>query len=111
MNIPRAVWILLLVVSCVLVGCAQTVSTLPPNAPDPTTYVRVTYGDPLTLDPALDYEGAGATILLNTYDRLIAFNKSDPTSYVPELAIEVPSVENGGISADGVTYTFNMGEW
>jgi peptide/nickel transport system substrate-binding protein len=29
-------------------------------------------------------------------------------NYVPALAMEVPSVDNGGVSADGKTFTFNI---
>ncbi len=39
---------------------------------------------------------------------LIISNFTDPTSFVPALALEVPSVENGLISEDGLTYTFNI---
>ena len=31
-----------------------------------------------------------------------------PTEFIPQLATEVPSLENGGISADGMTYTFKI---
>ncbi|MBI3979698.1 MAG: peptide ABC transporter substrate-binding protein [Chloroflexi bacterium] len=33
---------------------------------------------------------------------------TDEGKYVPDLATEVPSVQNGGISADGTTYTFKL---
>jgi peptide/nickel transport system substrate-binding protein len=41
---------------------------------------------------------------------LIYYNHSDGTTYVPQLATEVPSVENGGISEDGLTYVFHIRE-
>jgi peptide/nickel transport system substrate-binding protein len=86
--------------------------TAPPakewHSKDPTTYTTATFGDPETFDPALCYETAGGQIIQNTHDSLIFYNKADPVSYVPWLATEVPSVENGGISADGMTYTFKI---
>ncbi len=78
------------------------------NSKDPTTLTYVRFGDVDTLDPALDYETAGGEILQNTYDTLIFYNKDNPVEYVPQLATEVPSVDNGGISADGKTYTFKI---
>jgi peptide/nickel transport system substrate-binding protein len=77
---------------------------------DPENYLHVTFGDIDTLDPALDYETAGGTVLQNVYETLIWYNREDPNSFVPVLAVEVPSTENGGISEDGLTYTFNIRE-
>jgi peptide/nickel transport system substrate-binding protein len=75
---------------------------------DPTTFVYPEFGEPETLDPAFDYESAGGAILQNVYDTLIWYNGSDATKFVPQLAEEVPSVENGGISSDGKTVTFKI---
>jgi peptide/nickel transport system substrate-binding protein len=90
-------------------------ATPPPPAPamefkskDATTYTTATFGDPETLDPALDYETAGGSIVFNVYETLIFYNRENPTEFVPQLAEEVPSVDNGGISADGKTYTFKI---
>jgi len=75
---------------------------------DPTTFVWETFGDPQTLDPALDYETAGGTIVQNVYDTLVFYNRENPIEFTPQLATEVPTKENGGISADGKTYTFKI---
>ena len=75
---------------------------------DPTTLVSVVFGEPETLDPALDYETAGGDILAAVYDTLITYDREKPTTFVPMLATEVPTVDNGGISADGLTYTFKI---
>jgi peptide/nickel transport system substrate-binding protein len=82
----------------------------PIAAPDPTTYVTQTFGDIGTLDPALGYDTASNTPIMNIYETLIWYNGPDATTYIPQLATEVPSVENGGISEDGLTYTFNIRE-
>ena len=93
----------------------QTVVVTPTAPPakewksaDPTTYTWSSFGDPETFDPALCYETAGGQIIQNTHDTLIFYNHQDAVTYVPWLATEVPSVENGGISADGMTYTFKI---
>lgn len=104
-------------VTRIVEGQAQTVVVTatpePPKAvsftaPRPDTYTSVVFGDIDTLDPNLAYDTASAAVLLNVLEGLILFNKTDPTSYVPLLATEVPSVENGGISEDGLTYIFNI---
>ncbi len=75
---------------------------------DPTNWVQATFGEPETLDPALDYESAGGEILTYVYDTLIFYKKDSPVEFVPSLATEVPTLENGGISQDGLTYVFKI---
>jgi peptide/nickel transport system substrate-binding protein len=41
---------------------------------------------------------------------LIFYDFNDSSKFIPQLATEVPSLENGGISEDGLTYTFNIRE-
>jgi peptide/nickel transport system substrate-binding protein len=96
-------------------GTTVVTATPPPAATsaatgskDPTTLTIVQFGDAETFDPALDYESAGITILFQMYDQLITYNREQATEFVPSIAQEVPSVENGGISDDGLTYTFNI---
>lgn len=94
----------------------STLTPPPPSAtPDPAflsadrlSYVHLDDVDPDTLDPALSYETGGLQIIQNLYDTLIFYRREDPNVFVPQLAVEVPSVENGGISADGLTYTFKI---
>src|SRR3979409_322311 len=74
---------------------------------DPTTLTYLQFNsDPGDLDPAFDYETTGGGIVQSTYDTLIFYNKGDANTFVPQLATDVPSSSNGGISADGKTYTF-----
>jgi peptide/nickel transport system substrate-binding protein len=80
------------------------------SAPDPTTYTFLTFGDIDTMDPALAYDTSSGALIENVMEPLIYYNHTDGTSYVPQLATEVPSVENGGISEDGLTYTFHIRE-
>jgi peptide/nickel transport system substrate-binding protein len=42
------------------------------------------------------------------YETLIWYNGSSAVELVPLLATEVPSLSNGGISSDGLTYTFHL---
>ena len=72
------------------------------KSPDPTTYYRPSFGDPETLDPALDYETAGGEIVSNVYDTLVFYNREKASDFVPQLA------ESWEVSDDGLTYTFHI---
>ena len=72
------------------------------NAPRPDTYTDITFGDIDTMDPNLAYDTASGGLIMQVMETLIFFDHTDATSFVPVLATEVPSVENGGIS-DAVT--------
>ncbi len=88
-----------------------TATSPPPpiyKSKDPTTYVYATWDAVGLLDPALAYSTDDAEITQNTHDTLIFYKREDPNSFVPMLALEVPSLENDGISADGLTYTFKI---
>ncbi len=75
---------------------------------DPTTFNYYTFGDVDNLDPALLYDTMSGGVILNTYDTLIFYKKDSINDFVPMLATDVPSTANGGISADGLTYTFKI---
>jgi len=77
-------------------------------APDPETYTYVTFGDIDTMDPNLAYDTASAALIMNVMEGLLFFNREKMTEYVPLLAEEIPTVANGGISEDGLTYTFKI---
>lgn len=80
------------------------------TAADNTTYRTQTFGDIDTMDPNLAYDTASGGLIMNTMEPLIFFNHEDANTFVPVLAKEVPSVDNGLISEDGLTYTFNIRE-
>lgn len=76
---------------------------------NPDTMVYQSFAGPETLEPSMAYDTASSGIFLwNIYETLIFFNGTSSSRYVPMLATEVPSVRNGGISADGKTYTFKI---
>ncbi|MCP4117471.1 MAG: ABC transporter substrate-binding protein [Desulfobacteraceae bacterium] len=72
------------------------------------TFVKATYGTVRTLDPACSYDTTSGMRLYNLYERLVAFDGGSTQDFIPELAAEVPTVENGGISRDGKTYRFKI---
>lgn len=73
-------------------------------------FIHAASGEPQTLDPAWDYESTGGLILQNVYDTLLYYNASKAPNMVlePRLCTAIPTKENGLVSADGLTYTFNL---
>ena len=65
-------------------------------------------GQPTTLDPANAYDSASGSILVNVYETLVFYDRERTDQLIPLLAEEVPSIENGGISDYGLTYTFKI---
>ncbi len=78
------------------------------SSPNPKVYTSVSIGDPRTLDPAEAYDSASGSVLSNTYETLIFYDRDREDKLIPVLAEEVPTVSNGGISPDGLTYTFKI---
>ncbi len=75
---------------------------------NPDIFVLANYGTLRTLDPAVCYDATGSQRIWNIYETLIFFDGSSTDKYVPLLAAEVPTLENGGVSADGRTYAFRI---
>jgi peptide/nickel transport system substrate-binding protein len=80
------------------------------NVKNPGLLVHAADDEATTLDPAQVEPGEGGeTIILQVYDRLLDIDPYSP-KLVPSLAVEVPTIANGGISSDGLTYTFKLRE-
>ncbi|THB72679.1 MAG: ABC transporter substrate-binding protein, partial [Desulfobacteraceae bacterium] len=84
------------------------VLAFPAGAKDKDTFVKADYGTVRTLDPATVYDTTSGMRVYNLYERLVAFDGASTEKFIPELAEEVPTVANGGISADGKTYRFKI---
>ena len=78
------------------------------HAVEDQPYVLVTYSDLRTLDPAVAYDETSYQRILNIYEPLIFFDGSKTDTFIPVLAINVPSLKNKCISADGKMYTFTI---
>ena len=75
---------------------------------NPDVLAVATDDEPEGLDPAgIEDNGLGRTAVLSGYDRLLDIDPAG-TDLIPSVATEVPSLDNGGISEDGLTYTFNL---
>jgi oligopeptide transport system substrate-binding protein len=80
--------------------------TKSPNFASTQTLRLQTTDDPKTLDPAVAQYSDGIAMLHLMYDSLFSFD--DKGALVPRAAAVVPTQQNGGISADGKTYTIKL---
>jgi len=85
------------------VGMGISVSAQVPN---PERVVYATIGGPETLDPHWCYDTASGEIIFEIYDNLIAYNKESIEDFVPMLALQVPTADNGLIKYGGLDYIF-----
>ncbi len=96
--------------SALVTGAALALAApaLAQDVNNPGLLVHAADDEATTLDPAQVEPGEGGeTIILQVYDRLLDVGPDSP-DLIPSLASEVPSLANGLISADGLTYTFPL---
>jgi len=96
-------------VVAILIASLNAVTTMGAGEPikNPSTVVELQFGDVVTLDPATSYDiYSSEPIWPNVYETLIMYSGSSLDKFQPMLATEVPSLANGLISPDGLTYTF-----
>jgi peptide/nickel transport system substrate-binding protein len=86
-------------------GATASSSSPSPSAGGATLRIGWT-ADPDNLSPFIGVESAASEVLGLTYDRL--FGIGPDGSPIPQLATELPTTENGGISADGKTWTVHL---
>lgn len=90
--------ILALVLVCSALGLAAN--------PSPKGQIVVVGQDVETLNPLLSESTYETTVLNGIFSQLVRIDENG--SFVADLAEEVPTVENGGISEDGMVYTFKL---
>ncbi len=89
---------------------AETTSPPEGGVSNPGLYVHAADDEPVSLDPAQVSAGeAGETVILQVYERLVEIGPGGP-ELEPAISTEVPTIENGLISEDGLTYTFPIRE-
>ena len=89
-----------------ITGALASSSSPAPAAGKVTLRVGWT-NDPDNLNPFIGYESSSYEIWHLNYDLLFGFD-AKTLQTVPELAAELPTTENGGISADGKTWTVKL---
>ena len=117
----------IVIISCLIVFILMATALTSPNHPvarepsdrgaslenagivkNQNAVIKVTIGEPDYLDPAVDYEASGGEIIMNVYETLVWYDGASASNLIPLLATEVPSLTNGGVSIDGLNYTFNL---
>jgi peptide/nickel transport system substrate-binding protein len=94
---------------CALGLLGLTATTLAQAVKNPDTLVIVRISSPESLDPAwADDIYSREPIAYMVYEPLIFFDGGSTSRYVPMLATNVPSVQDGTISKDLRTYTFHI---
>ena len=99
---------LFFITQTILLGILLSVGAQAQAVKNPGILVHAADDEATTLDPAQVEAGEGGeTVILQVYDRLLEFGPSGP-ELIPGLATTVPTLDNGMISADGMTYTFKI---
>ncbi len=77
------------------------------NKPSANELKVATTDKVITLDPASAYDFFSIEIINNVFDTLLVYEPKR-AELIPGLATQVPTVANGGISADGKNYTYHL---
>ena len=92
------------------VGCTRVGGAGPAGSGNPWTHHGVLrmadLSEPDTLNPVVGNFQVDNDLAM-FWDGFL-FNWSDRNEFVPELATEVPTLRNGGISADGLTIVYHL---
>jgi peptide/nickel transport system substrate-binding protein len=98
----------LLLTAGVVAGlCSAFADSSSPSAASDNVSLHIgVMSDADTLNPMTTYESLSYEALSLNYDRLFDYDLNDQCR--PQLAAELPSVANGGISADGLTWTVKI---
>src|SRR5579875_2512119 len=84
---------------------ANSSTSEPQTNPVNTTYLEP---GPYPFDPQIDYESVGAEVVSNIFGTLLVYNGSSTTSFLPMIASQIPSVQNGEVNANYTSYTFQI---
>ena len=101
-------WMIVLIGVIVILGL--TAMGLAQEVKNPDTLIIADYGTVNSLDPAYAYDTSSESRLMNIYEPLIFFDGEETGQFVTMLANKVPTVDNGLVSADGMTYIFPIRE-
>jgi len=112
LKITGVVMVIILIVSLV-VACAPKPTPAPEEAKPGAekqggTLVMGFYQEPETLNPYIRTQTV-ASVAGKLFERGLIYADPDG-NFVPDLVKEVPTVQNGGVSEDGLTITYHLKE-
>ncbi len=64
--------------------------------------------NPDSLDPTWAFDTGSFGYIQQVYEPLVAYDHGDISHFLPVLATDVPTVNNGGITSDGLNFTFHI---
>lgn len=114
-NLAPAKWFVLFIAGLrlLLAACATDsadptpVDTVVSKAPAADQVLRLRIqGEPKTIDPHLTNQASEISLTRALFSGIFTYDED--LSVVPNLAAEMPSIANGGISEDGLTYTIKI---
>jgi len=76
------------------------------RAPAPDTLVIAQQWEPRSLNPALENGTSSTEWSMLVFSYLVKYD--DSGNLIPDIATEIPTLQNGGISADGKTITYHI---
>ena len=97
---------LLLVTLIVGAACGDDDGDTGPSTDEPQVLRSRMQGEPGTLDPQRATDTDSVSILRQIYSTLLILDQNQQLQ--ADVAREIPTLDNGGISADGLTYTFKL---
>ena len=102
----RLLAIVVVVVVILLLGGGAAYILLTAPAPAKVLVIGTT-DDEISFDPADAYDYFSGNIIQNTMAMLLTYVPGT-TNLTPDLLSEIPTLANGGISADGLNYTLHL---
>ena len=108
--VARATLGLFLLAFALLAGCTKVSQSTNAPAPNggtiPGTMRFADIEEPTSMNPLLRLDAVSTDMDMFVFG--FFFNLDDKDRWVPELALEVPTYANGGISKDGLTLTYHL---
>ena len=109
-NVPKTVLaVLLVLILGLFAGCGKKSEKTEPGADNPAGGGKISVGsavEPETWNPLLSEQMAVQEVGRLLFGGLLLQN--DKGEWIPDLAAEVPTAANGGISSDGLTVTYRL---
>jgi peptide/nickel transport system substrate-binding protein len=79
-----------------------------PGLKNPDTLIIETISGPSSMDPAIAYDDASGQIIQAVYETLLTYHGSSADTFDPLLAEQIPTIANGGITNNNLTYSFDI---
>lgn len=109
-NVPKIVLVILMILSMGLfAGCGKKTEKADRGSDSPVAGGKINVGsavEPETWNPLLSEQMSVQEVGRLLFSGLLLQN--DKGEWIPDLAAEVPTLANGGISSDGLTVTYRL---